>query len=129
MTVLLDTHAFYWCVSRGTQVPDHVRSALTEAPRRYVSDASAYEVSLKVRLGKFEAASALRDQWTTALATLPALPLPIETSHALIAGAMEWNHKDPFDRLLAAQAITEGLTLITADRAFASAPGVKLLRW
>ncbi|GAA3661638.1 type II toxin-antitoxin system VapC family toxin [Nocardioides ginsengisoli] len=129
MTLLLDTRAFYWCLRRGVDVPAHVRLALEAAPRRYVSDASAYEVSLKVRLGKFPGARPLCERWSDALAALPAIALPVATPHALAAGAMEWDHKDPFDRLLAAQAITEGLTLVTADRAFASAPGVDILRW
>jgi PIN domain nuclease of toxin-antitoxin system len=129
VTLLLDTHAFYWCLRRGADVPAHVRVALEAAPRRYVSDASAYEVSLKVRLGKFAGARPLCERWSDALATLPAIALPVATPHALVAGAMEWDHKDPFDRLLAAQALTEGLTLVTADRAFAAAPGVDILRW
>ena len=129
MTLLLDTHAIYGCLRRGADVPAHVRVALEAAPRRYVSDASAYEVALEVRLGKFPGARALPERWRDALTALPAIALPVATTHAVVAGAMEWGHKDPFDRLLAAQALTEGLTLVTADRAFASAPGVDVLRW
>lgn len=129
MTLLLDTHVFFWCVRRGSDVPAHVHAALAEAPRRYVSDVSAFEVSLKVGLGKFPEAAALRDQWSTALTRLPALPLPITTAPALLAGTLEWTHRDPFDRLLAAQALTEGLTLVTADDAFTAAPGLSVLRW
>lgn len=127
--LLLDTHVFYWCVARGRSVPGHVVTALEAAPRRYVSDASAFEMALKVRLGKFPPAAALRDQWAAAVARLPALPLPIDTRHALLGGSMEWEHKDPFDRLLAAQALAEDLTLVTADAAFDAAPGLPLLRW
>lgn len=129
MTLLLDAHAFYWTVRRESRLPDHVRTALQDAPRRFVSDVSAYEVALKVRLGKFPTATALRDRWTDALATLPAIALPMSTSHALLAGSLAWDHRDPFDRLLAAQAILEGLTLVTADAAFAGVPGLSVLRW
>ncbi|MFJ9317318.1 type II toxin-antitoxin system VapC family toxin [Pimelobacter simplex] len=129
MTLLLDTHAFYRTVRSTTPVPDHVRTALDEAPRRFVSDVSAYEVALKVRLGRFPAATALRDRWTEALTTLPAIALPMATSHALLAGSLDWEHRDPFDRLLAAQAILEGLTLVTADAAFGAVPGLSVLRW
>lgn len=129
MTLLLDTHAFFWCVRRGARVPPHVVTALAGAPRRHVSDASAFEVSLKVRLGKFPAAGALCDQWSEALRALPAIALPVTTTHALLAGSLDWDHKDPFDRLLAAQALTEQLTLVTADNAFDTVPGLSVLRW
>jgi PIN domain nuclease of toxin-antitoxin system len=129
VTLLLDTHAFFWSVRRGTSVPRAVAQALNNAPRRLVSDVSAFEVALKVRLGKFPEAAALRDQWKQALAALPALPLPVTTDHALLAGSLDWEHRDPFDRLLAAQAVTENLTLVTTDKAFASVPGLSILRW
>lgn len=129
MTVLLDTHTFYWVVRTGTDVPAHVVEALTSAPRRFVSDVSAFEVALKVRLGKWPEAAALGARWRDALAGLPALPLPLSTDHALLAGSLDWDHRDPFDRLLAAQAITEDLTVITADLAFEAAPGMKVVRW
>jgi PIN domain nuclease of toxin-antitoxin system len=129
VNVLLDTHAFYWCVRVGEPVPDHVRDALTSAPRRLVSDVSAFEVALKVRLGKFPAAGALRDRWREAVAAIPALALPVSTDHALLAGSLDSPHRDPFDRLLAAQALVEGLTLITTDEAFSAVPGLSLLRW
>ncbi|WP_181411022.1 type II toxin-antitoxin system VapC family toxin [Nocardioides humi] len=129
MSLLLDTHAFYWCVRRDSQVPEDVRTALQEAPRRVVSDVSAFEVSLKVRLGTFPGAVVLRDRWVEARAQLPALALPVTTTHALLAGSLDWDHRDPFDRLLAAQALSENLTLVTADEAFASLSGLSLLRW
>ncbi|MDQ6526692.1 type II toxin-antitoxin system VapC family toxin [Nocardioides sp. LHD-245] len=129
MTLLLDTHAFYWCVRRGADIPSHVIEALHQAPRRLVSDISAFEVAFKVRLGKFPGAAGLRDRWAEALTQLPAIALPITTAHALRGGTLDWDHRDPFDRLLAAQALTEGLTLVTADAAFASVPGLSILRW
>jgi PIN domain nuclease of toxin-antitoxin system len=129
VSLLLDTHVFYWCVRKGTAIPSHILAALHEAPRRLVSDVSAFEVALKVRLGKFEGAAGLCERWSEALTRLPAIALPVTTSHALLAGTLDWDHRDPFDRLLAAQALTEGLTLVTADGAFASAPGLSILRW
>ncbi len=62
MTLLLDTHVLYRCVRRDTTVPSHIADALGSAPRRFVSDVSAYEVSLKVGLGRFPEAAALRDR-------------------------------------------------------------------
>lgn len=68
-------------------------------------------------------------RWLDAVQRLGAHALPVKTGHALLGGALEWSHRDPFDRLLAAQAIADGLTLLTAARAFDSAPGLSLLRW
>lgn len=129
MTPLLDTHVFFWCVRRGSAVPAHVAEALREAPRRMVSDVSAFEVSLKVGIGKFGEAAPLRDNWASALSRLPALALPVATEPALLAGTLAWAHRDPFDRLLAAQALTNDLTLVTADDAFSDVPGLSVLRW
>lgn len=127
--VLLDTHAFYWCVARGATVPPHVIEALERAPRRFVSAGSAFEVALKVRLGKFPGAASLRDSWTEARTRLSALELPVTTEQALLAGTIDWDHRDPFDRLLAAQALDRGLTLVTADRAFDAVADLRVVRW
>ncbi len=129
MTLLLDTHVFFWCVRRGASVPTHVEEALRDAPRRFVSDVSAFEVSIKVGLGKFAEAVALRDNWSRAITQLPALPLPVTTEPALLAGTLDWSHRDPFDRLLAAQALTQDLTFVTADPAFNEVPDLTILRW
>ncbi len=66
---------------------------------------------------------------TDALSALAALPLPMSTPHALLAGGVAWDHRDPFDRLLAAQVICDDLTLVTADRVFDDVPGLSVLRW
>lgn len=58
---------------------------------------------------------------------MSAEPLPLDTEHALLAGSMRWEHRDPFDRMLAAQAFVENLTLVTADRDLLALPGLKTL--
>lgn len=63
------------------------------------------------------------------LKRLGAEPLPITDDHALLAGRVDWDHRDPFDRMLAAQAMTESLTLVTKDAAFTSLPGIRTLWW
>jgi PIN domain nuclease of toxin-antitoxin system len=97
--------------------------------RLVVSAASAFEISLKVRLGKLDMARPLVAGWAGALERMGAAELAVTTEHALEAGSLEWAHRDPFDRLLAAQARTERLTLVTADRAMLTAPGIDLLPW
>lgn len=129
MNVLLDTQAFFWSVHPSFEVPAHVRTLLGAETRVWVSDVSAFEVATKVRLGKFDDASFLVDTWDTALRGLGASPLGLTTSHAVTGGSMAWDHRDPFDRLIVAQARVEGLTLVTADRAVLRAPEVQLFAW
>ena len=126
---LLDSHAFYWLVQPGFEIPDRVALALNEdAVQVYVSAVSAFELSTKRRLGRFEAPRLL-DQWPAAVAGLGARELAVSTEHSLLAGRLDWTHRDPFDRLLVAQAILEDLTLVTADRMVLTAPALSYLPW
>lgn len=63
--------------------------------------------------------------WDRRVEDIEATPLDLTTAHALHAGSMPWEHRDPFDRLLAAQAIVENVVLVTADGAFADLPGLR----
>jgi PIN domain nuclease of toxin-antitoxin system len=129
VSYLLDTHALIWLSSRRrTPSADLVASLESGDGAPYVSSVSAFEISTKVRLGKLDEARALSQGWQTLVPEIGARTLDLNNQHALLAGRLDWAHKDPFDRLLAAQAITEGLTLVTADPAFDSAPGLSLLR-
>lgn len=128
--LLLDTHAVVWLVQAdGPPVPDRVRTAVSEASRVWISAVSALEVSTKVRTGKLPAAAPLVERWSSARRRLGADALEVTEAHALAAGSLPWEHRDPFDRLLVAQARLEGLTLLTADRAVLAAPDVDLLPW
>lgn len=130
MRYLLDTHVFFWCVKPGFAVPVAVADTITDRTAElFVSDASAYEVSNKVRLTKFDAARPLAEHWPDYLRSLISSGLPVGTEHALVAGSLDWDHRDPFDRLIAAQAVVDDLTLVTADRHFDAVPDLKLLRW
>jgi PIN domain nuclease of toxin-antitoxin system len=130
VSYLLDTHAFIWLVSSRRTPPVEVTSAL-QAPgaRVLVSAVSAFEVSTKVRLGKLPEGGVLVERWAESVRRLGGLPLDLTMQHALDAGRLDWAHRDPFDRLIVAQALAEDLTLITADRALADAPGLSLLQW
>lgn len=121
--VLLDTHTLLWALFQPEKLSDRVRDLLGE-PRniRFVSAASAWEISTKHRLGKLEMASPLIDNYKDHLDHFMATELPISTRHALMAGGFRQNHRDPFDRILAAQGILEELPVVTADVALEQFP-------
>jgi PIN domain nuclease of toxin-antitoxin system len=90
----------------------------------YVSPISALEIATKHRLGKLAGAEPIIMGYAAHLATLGARELPVLSSHAILAGQFSVPHRDPFDRLLAAQAITEGLALLTSDAQLPQFPGL-----
>ena len=115
-TLLLDTHAFVWAVSAPDRLGTAGRDFIADpANQLLVSAATAWELGTKVRLGKFPEAEPLIAQYASTVGTLGADELPIHAVHALRAGALQWQHRDPFDRMLAAQALTEPLRLLTHD--------------
>lgn len=116
MTLLLDTHVLLWLASDSPRVPATVRTTIAAASERVVSAASAYEIALKTRLGGLTDGAGVLDGWQRLLRNLQATELPLSVAHMTRAGAMVWEHRDPFDRMLVAQAQLEGLTLITDDR-------------
>jgi PIN domain nuclease of toxin-antitoxin system len=115
--VLLDTHTFVWAASDPNRL-GAIGLALIENPTTvvYVSAASAWEIATKVRLGEFPAADPIVEQFDDIATQLRAELLPITSADALGAGSMRWDHRDPFDRMLAAQAMLSDLTLITRDQ-------------
>lgn len=127
VTYLLDTHAFVWLLSAPERFNAELCAKLRSTQNELlVSAVSAMEIATKVRLGKFDDAAPLVDTWDRRVEDLDATPLDLTTAHALHAGSMPWQHRDPFDRLLAAQAIVENVTLVTADAAFTGLPGVRI---
>jgi PIN domain nuclease of toxin-antitoxin system len=126
VTYLLDTHAFVWLLSSPDRMTPALRTELgSTANRLLVSAVSAMEVATKVRLGKLDAAATLVSTWERRVDDLDAETLDLTTAHALHAGSMPWAHRDPFDRLLAAQAIVENVVLVTTDAAFGTLPDVR----
>lgn len=116
-TYLLDTHVVLWLLAEPETVDPTTRATLADpASSLVVSAASAMEVATKVRLGKLPAPyTALVQAWDQRVRDLRATELPISAQHAVLAGSLSWEHRDPFDRLLAAQAIIENVTLVTRD--------------
>jgi PIN domain nuclease of toxin-antitoxin system len=126
--LLLDTHAFVWAVTADARLPDSWRAPITDASNvLLVSATTAWEMSIKATSGKWRPAAAMLDDLERAAEELGAELLPITVEHAIEAGRIEWEHRDPFDRMLAAQAIVEGAVLLTGDRSFGSS-GARIYR-
>ena len=125
---LLDTHTVLWAVRGSRSLSDAAKKIILETDLPlYVSAVSAYEIMNKHRIGKLQGFDDVAANYFNVLLELGAEELPINTQHTHFAGKFDWSHRDPFDRLLAAQAYTESLTLITNDPAFDSLPWLKLL--
>lgn len=126
---LVDTHVVLWLMADPDRVDKDVRASLAEMSNDLlVSSASGLEIATKIRLGKLEAAD-LPTTLPRRLERMGATVLPISIEHALLAGSLAWSHRDPFDRLLVAQATIEDATLVTVDRALVNLPVPRILTW
>ena len=113
--LLLDTHAFIWWRSAPARLGPAARQAIAEAESVYVSMASAWETAIKVSIGKLRFDARFED----GIAESGFRPLPIAFRHLDRLAALPYLHRDPFDRMLIAQALADGLTIVTADRRIA----------
>jgi PIN domain nuclease of toxin-antitoxin system len=109
--LLLDTHVFLWWRS-GKAMRQHVMDAIRGADEVFVSAASGWEVAIKAAAGKLR----LSASFAEGVADSEFEPLPITLEHAALVAELPFHHRDPFDRLLLAQARAERLTFVTADR-------------
>ncbi|VBA31933.1 hypothetical protein LAUMK4_05624 [Mycobacterium persicum] len=115
MNVLLDTHTLLWLVSDPSQVASSALTVLSSAETNlWVSAASAWEISIKTRLGRLDGETLL-SAWADIVADMSTSELPIESPDAILAGRLPWEHKDPFDRVIVAQALRRNLTIATRD--------------
>lgn len=115
MKYLVDTHVWLWLLESPSKVAPSVRTALEQAEDLVLSVASVWELAIKAKLGKIalpSSVSAARDEF---LDQASARELTIESAHVLAAADLPPLHRDPFDRLLIAQAQAEHLILVTAD--------------
>jgi Uncharacterized protein conserved in bacteria len=120
MRLLLDTHALIWWWLDDAKLPERVRAVIAdEANEVFVSAASAWEMAIKHRAGKLGSIGSALPRFHALIAGDGFIHLPMDGRHALKAGALASEHRDPFDRMLAAQAELEGLTLLSADAALA----------
>ena len=112
MNVLLDTHVLIWALENNPTLSEPARETIILAKNMiFVSSVSIWEIAIKKSLGKLEVPDTLQEEIQLHRFT----PLAINYDHAELAGQLPLIHKDPFDRMLIAQALTEKLTLITRD--------------
>ena len=119
MRLLLDTHTVVWWLLADARLSAPARAVIADpANVVYVSAASAWEVATKVRLEKMPEMAAVISRYEADIEAEGFVPIPIEQRHSLHAGLLEGTHGDPFDRMIAAQALIQRLTVVTRDRAF-----------
>lgn len=113
MRVLLDTHVMIWW-DEGKRLSRDADRAIRTADQVYVSAVSGWEIAIKTALGRLAPKRTLED----AIADSGFEELPVRLRHGVALAAVPLLHKDPFDRMLVAQAASEGLTIVTRDPAF-----------
>ncbi len=119
MRLLADTHVVLWALLRPAQLDRRAARALRSAANDVlVSAASMWEIAIKAELGKLRLPGSPADWLPGALERTGFDTLPIGGAHALAAGGLPPHHRDPFDRMLVAQALAEGLTIVTRDARF-----------
>jgi PIN domain nuclease of toxin-antitoxin system len=119
MNLLLDTHALLWWFTDDERLSKPARQLIADAGNRvFVSAASAWEIATKQRLGKLPGVPEAASRYGELVAADGFEHLPITHRHSLCAGGFTGTHRDPFDRMLAAQSDLEGLPLVTRDPAF-----------
>ena len=116
MKILVDTHAFLWLIVDDPRLSPSAKKIIADTANiLFLSAASAWEFAIKVRSGKLTITEEPESYLTRFMALYHLQPLPVEIRHALHTYRLPLMHRDPFDRLLVAQAQTEGMPLLTDD--------------
>jgi PIN domain nuclease of toxin-antitoxin system len=127
LDLLLDTHALLWWLAGDAALSMPARTAIEDTDNNvFVSAASAWEIATKFRLGKLPGASIAASDLAGVVAAQGFLRLPISFAHGQAAGALPGPHKDPFDRMLMAQAMLDNMVLVSNEQRF-DAYGVRRL--
>ena len=112
MSLLIDTHVFLWFESGSARLSEALRKTIAQSDERvFISAASFWEIAIKRRTGKLVLDGSPR----AAAAAAGFVELPIDAADAETAGALDWEHRDPFDRMLVAHCLNRAMTLVTAD--------------
>lgn len=120
MRLLLDTHALLWWLLSDPALSRAADTAISSADEVWVSAVSALEITTKVRIGKLDQAEFIARSFEQQVVQEGFRALPMTARHGQLAGNMSFSGKDPFDRTLIAQALLEGLTLVSNERLFDS---------
>ncbi len=127
MRLLLDTHTFLWFLLDDPQLSPTARSTIVDPLNEVeISPASYWEVAIKIRLRKYVLPEPYQTFMEREIADNDFRILPIEPRHTALLTTMPLHHKDPFDRLLIAQSIAEGIPIVSGDVAFDSYPVQRL---
>lgn len=127
MSILLDTHAFIWFVLDAPNLPATAKALVEDSVNDvFISPASFWEIAIKVRLGKLDLRCSYDELMQRGIFGNDFIILPIEPKHTSLLTTLPLYHKDPFDRLLVAQAIIDGLAIVSVDAQF-DAYGVQRL--
>jgi PIN domain nuclease of toxin-antitoxin system len=119
MRVLLDTHVWLWALTDAASLPASLHTRLRSGRDTFViSAASAWEIAIKASLGRLRLPVDAPTFLRTAVRDLPVTELPVAVGHAARVAELPLHHRDPFDRIMIAQAQIEGLTIMTVDPAF-----------
>ncbi len=116
--LLLDTHAWAWLLTASPRLSARSIEAVESASAVYVSPISFFEIGQKVRLGKWPEMESLAPQLSELLRQQGGRIAELSDEICLRAGTLDWPHRDPFDRILAATAIVSNLSLLSADAVF-----------
>jgi PIN domain nuclease of toxin-antitoxin system len=118
MNFLLDTHAVIWFITEDAQLPDARKKEIEDPGNTiFVSIASFWEMGIKYSLGKLELKADLKKIFEL-IGESGMTILPLSPDHILTSANLDFHHRDPFDRIMIAQAKSEGLTILTRDKAF-----------
>ena len=112
MRLLLDTNILLWQLYEIGRLSESTKDLMVDAEQVLISSATIWEIAIKVRIGKLKADV---DEVMREIEARDLIPLPVLFTHARRVAELDLLHRDPFDRLLIAQAVTEGVHLLTAD--------------
>lgn len=127
MEYLLDTHTFLWFINGDDQISQKAKNAIADPEAmKYISIASLWEIAIKVNLKKLSLDMAYADLRQQVIGNGFEI-LPITFEHTTILVGLELHHRDPFDRIIISQALSEKLTVIGKDENFYKYNGLKLL--
>jgi PIN domain nuclease of toxin-antitoxin system len=115
MQLLLDTHVFLWLLAEPERLGDHMSTLEDAGSQLLLSAASSWEIAIKAQVGRLKLPDDPRRYVPDRMRAIGAHPLPVEHSHALAVAGLPPLHRDPFDRLLVAQARELQLRIVTAD--------------